>query len=130
MAWFTSICRGIILFKGVDGVQSEMNKVQRGLAEAITGIVLGIILMTTVNAFAQDGTLPKYFVVLFGLFSFVANIVTLNYLRFAGLSYSIGWLIGAWLVISLLSPIDIVFNIVGPIIIIILRIWFWIKSEF
>jgi len=107
-----------------------MNKVQRGLAEAITGIILGVILMTTVNAFAQDGTLPTYSVWLFGLFSFVVNIVTLNYLRFAGLLYSIGWLIGAWLVISLLSPIDIVFNIVGPIIIIILRIWFWIKSEF
>lgn len=106
-----------------------MNKIQKGLVEAITGIVLGIILMTTVNAFAQDGALPKYFVWLFGLLSFVANIVTLNNLRFAGLLYSIGWLIGSWLVISLLSPIDIAFNVVGPIIIIILRIWFWIKSE-
>jgi hypothetical protein len=111
------------------GGQSEMNKAQRGAVEAITGIVVGVILMTTVNAFAQDGTLPKYFVWLFGLFSFAANIVTLNYLRFAGLLYAIGWLIGASLVISLLSPIDIAFNIVGPIIIIILRIWFWIKSE-
>jgi hypothetical protein len=109
--------------------QSEMNKVQKGLAEAIVGIVAGVILITTVNAFAQDGTLPKYFVWLFGLFSFAANIVTLNYLRFAGLLYAIGWLIGSLLVISLLSPIDIAFNIVGPIIIIILRIWLWIKSE-
>lgn len=105
-----------------------MNNIQKGLVEAITGIVLGIILMTTVNAFAQDDTLPKYFVWLFGLLSFAANIVTLNNLRFAGLLYSIGWLIGSWLVVSLLSPIDIAFNIVGPIIIIILRIWFWIKS--
>lgn len=106
-----------------------MNKIQKGLVEAITGIVLGIILITTVSALAQDGTLPKYFVWLFGLFSFVANIVSLNNLRFAGLLYSIGWLIGSWLVISLLGPIDIAFNIVGPIIIITLRIWFWIKSE-
>ena len=106
-----------------------MNKVQKGLAEAITGIVLGIILITTVSALAQDGTLPKYFVWLFGLFIFVANIVTLNSLRLGGLLYAIGWLIGSLLVISLLSPIDIALNIVGPIIIIILRIWFWIKSE-
>jgi hypothetical protein len=113
----------------MDGVQSEMNKVQKGLAEAITGIVLGIILMTTVTVLAQDGTLPKYFVWLFGLSIFVANIVTLNNLRLGGLLYAIGWLIGSLLVISLLSPIDIAFNVVGPIIIIILRIWSWIKSE-
>jgi len=107
-----------------------MNKIQKGLAEAITGIVLGIILMTTVTALAQDGTLPKYFVWLFGLFIFVANIVTINNLRLGGLLYAIGWLIGSLLVISLLSPIDIAFNIAGSIIVIILRIWFWIRSEF
>lgn len=106
-----------------------MNKVQKGIAEAIAGIVAGVILITTVNAFAQDGTLPQYFVWLFGLLSFVANVVTLDKLRLGGLLYAIGWLIGSLLVISLLSPIDIVFNIVGPIIIIILRIWSWIKSE-
>ena len=113
----------------MDESRSEVNKIQKGLVEAIIGIVLGVILITTVNSFAQDGTLPKYFVWLFGLFSFVANIATLNYFRFAGVLYSIGWLIGSWLVISLLSPIDIAFNIVGPIIILILRVWFWIKGE-
>jgi len=105
-----------------------MNKIQNAIAEAITGALLGSILMITVNAFAKDGTLPQYFVWLFGLFSFVANVVALNKLRFAGLLYSIGWLIGSWLFISLLSPIDIAFNIAGPIIIIILRVSFWIKS--
>jgi len=107
----------------------QMNKIQRGIVEAISGIILGVVLITIVNSFAQDGTLPKYFVWVFGLLSFVANIATLNYLRFAGVWYSIGWLIGSWLVISLLSPIDIAFNIVGPIIVIILRAWFWIKSK-
>lgn len=107
-----------------------MNKIQKGMAEAITGAVLGILLITIVNSFAQDGTLPKYSVWLFGLFSIVANLATLNSFRYAGALYSIGWLIGSWLVISLLSPIDIVFNIAGPIIILILRGWFWIKEEF
>jgi hypothetical protein len=85
-----SICRGIILFAGVERVQSEMNRVQKGLAEAITGAVLGIVLMTTVTALAQDGTLPEYFVWLFGLAMFVANILTLNSLRLGGLLYAIG----------------------------------------
>ncbi len=109
---------------------NEMNKVQKGIVEAITGVVVGIVLITIVNAFAQDGTLPKYFVWMFGLFSIVANLATLNSYRYAGVLYSIGWLIGSWLVISLLSPIDIAFNIAGPIIILGLRGWFWIKEEF
>ncbi len=107
----------------------EMNNIQKGIAEAITAVVLGILLITIVNSFAQDGILPKYFVWLFGLLSIVANLATLNSSRYAGMLYSIGWLIGSWLVISVLSPIDIVFNIAGPIIILILRVWFWIKEE-
>lgn len=114
------------------GNQTEMNTVRKVLVEAITitGIVLGILLMITVTTLAQDGTLSKELVWLFGLFSFTANIVTLNKLRLAGLLYAIGWLIGSLLVISFLSPFDIALNIVGSIIIIILRISFWIKSEF
>ena len=107
-----------------------MNKVTRGIAEAIVGILMGIILITMVNSFAQDGMLPKYFVWLFGLFVFIANLLTLNTLRIGGLLYAIGWLIGSLWLIDLLGPIDIAFNIAGPIIIIILRLWFLIKREF
>jgi hypothetical protein len=105
------------------------NKIQKGIAEAITGIVLGTLLIIIVNSFAQDGTLPTYFVWVFGLLIFIANLASLNYLRVAGLWYSIGWLIGSLLIISLLSPLDIVFNIAGPIVIIGLRAWVWIKNS-
>ena len=107
-----------------------MDKATRGIAEAIVGILMGIILITMVNSFAQDGMLPKYFVWLFGLFVFIANILTLNTLRLGGLLYAIGWLIGSLWLIDLLGPIDIAFNIAGPIIIIILRLWFLIKRGF
>ena len=107
-----------------------MNKVTRGITEAIVGILMGIILITVVNSFAQDGMLPKYFVWLFGLFVFIANLLTLNTLRIGGLLYAIGWLIGSLWLIDLLGPIDIAFNVAGPIIIIILRLWFLIKREF
>ena len=106
-----------------------MNKLQRGLAESVAGIVMGFLLITIVTSFAQDGLIPGYFVWLFGLFFIIANIATLNHLRLAGLLYAIGWLTGATLVIDLLGPIDIAFNIVGPSVTIILRIWFWVKSE-
>jgi len=105
-----------------------MNKFQKGLAEAIIGIVMGILLITIIDAFAKDGLIPKYFVWLFGLFSIIANIATINSFRYAGLLYSIGWLLGSLLLRDLLGPADIVFNIVSPIIILVLRVWFWIKD--
>ena len=107
-----------------------MNKLPKGLAEAVAGIVLGFLLITIVDSFAKDGLIPTYFVWLFGLFSIVANIATLNSRRrYLGLLYTIGWLLGSLLLRDLLGPADIVFNIVGPIVILILRIWSWIKGE-
>ena len=105
-----------------------MKNLQKGIAESIVGVVLGILLITIVNAFAEDGTLPGYFVWLFGLISVIANIATINSLRFTGLFYAIGWLLGSLLLIELLGPLEILFNVAGPIIILILRVWFWIKE--
>ena len=105
-----------------------MNKFQKGLVEAIIGIVMGILLIIIVGAFAKDGLIPEYFVWLFGLLSIIANIATVNSFRYAGLLYTIGWLLGSLLLRDLLGPADIVFNIVGPIVILILRVWFWIKD--
>ena len=105
-----------------------MKKFQKGMAESIVGVVLGILLITIVDAFAEDGALPGYFVWLFGLISVIANLATINSLRFTGLFYTIGWLLGSLLLVDLLGPLEIVFNIVGPIIILILRAWFWIKD--
>ncbi|GAH66505.1 unnamed protein product, partial [marine sediment metagenome] len=102
--------------------------IQKGIAEAITGIVLGILLITMVDAFAKDGTLPGYSVWLFGLISIIANLATINSFRYGGALYAIGWLLGSLLLRDLLGPADIIFNIVGPIVILILRAWFWIKD--
>ncbi len=105
-----------------------MNKLQRGLAESIAGIVMGFILITIINAFTKDGLIPGYFVWLFGLFSIIANIATLNSLRYLGFLYTLGWLFGSLLLRDLFSTTDFVFNIVGPIIVLVLRIWFIIKN--
>jgi hypothetical protein len=106
-----------------------MNKLQQGIAESITGIVVGLMLTTIIVSFAEDGILPDYFVWLFGLVSIVINIVTINSFRYTGLLYTIGWLIGAILMKDILGTVGIIFNIAGPIVIIILRIIFWFKGS-
>ena len=106
-----------------------MNKLQKGLAEAVVGIVTGFLLITIVGSFAKDGLIPEYFVWLFGLFSIIANIATLKSPKYLGLLYTLGWLLGSLLLRDLLGPTGIVFNIVGPIAILILRVWLWIKGS-
>ena len=105
-----------------------MNKIQEGLVGGVVGGVMGFLLITMVNSFAEDGLIPGCSVWLFGLFSIIASIVTLNSFRFLGLLYTIGWLLGSLLIIDILGPVGIAFNIAGPAIIIILRLYFWIKS--
>jgi len=105
-----------------------MNRLQRGLVESIAGIVTGFVLITIVISFAQDGLIPGYFVWLFGLFFIIANIATLNSFRYFGFLYTLGWLLGSLLLRDLLGPIDFVFNIIGPIIVLVIRIWFGIKN--
>ena len=105
-----------------------MNRLQRGLAESIAGIVTGFVLITIVISFAQDGLIPRYFVWLFGLFFIIGNIATLSSFRYFGLLYTLGWLFGSLLLRDLLSPTDFVFNIIAPIVILVIRISFGIRS--
>jgi len=67
-----------------------MRKVQRGIAEAMAGIVLGTVLTIVVDTFAKDGTIPSYSVWLFGLMSIIVNLATIDYLRAGGMFYTIG----------------------------------------
>lgn len=106
-----------------------MSEIQKGIAGGVAGGVIGFLLITIVDSFAKDGSIPGYSVWLFGLLSIIVNIATLNTHRYLGLFYTIGWLLGSLLLIDLLDPVGIVFNIAGPIVIIILRAWFWFKGS-
>ena len=108
-------------------VKAPVKNLKKGLIGAVSGIILGFVLMTAVNFLVNNGNLPDYSVWLLGLFNFVANLFSLKYFRSAGLLYTIGWLAGSWLFIGMLGPVDIIFNIAGPIAIMVLRLTFWIK---
>ena len=105
-----------------------MNKIQRGIVESIVGIVGGIVLTTIINAFVQDGLLPRYFIALYGLFVIIANIATIRTLRLGGILYTLGWLIGSYMFRDLFGPLEIAINIAAPIIILLVRIALWVMD--
>ena len=106
-----------------------MKKLKKGLAGAISGIALGFLLTLLVNYLVKIGTLPQYSVWLLGLFNIIGNILTLNYCRSAGLLYSSGWLAASFLFINLLGTLDVLFNILGPVLILMLRMTLWLAKS-
>lgn len=106
-----------------------MNKVPKGIKEAITGIVMGFLLTTIVDSFVKDGLLPGYSKWFFVLIGIVGGIGIIKLFRSEGVLYLIGWVIGSWLLRDLFGPADYAFYIVVPIVILVIKAWFWFKGR-
>jgi len=105
-----------------------LGKLERGLKEAMTGIIAGIVVTAIMRALVEDGLIPSTFILLFIIVGIAGNIATIRDFRWAGTIYTIGWLIGGLLLRDVLEPIDFILYIVSPIIILALRIWQFIKT--
>lgn len=95
--------------------------------EAVVGIMSGAVLTVVVESFAKDGLIPSYACWGFLMIGIVANVATINVLQVAGVAYTMGWLAGAWLLRSMLGPVDFAFNVAGPVLILALKGWYWIE---
>jgi hypothetical protein len=103
---------------------------EKGLKEAIGGIIGGVVQGVLLVSFSENGLIPAYVSWGFVLVGFVANIATVNSLKLAGVTYTIGWLAGSWLLRSMLSPVDFIVNIVAPLIFFAVKVWYWVKNGF
>jgi hypothetical protein len=110
-------------------LRDPMSKVQQGLVEAVTSLLGGFLLTILIDSLARDNSIPVYFVWLFGVFNILFNLATLNSYRRVSLLYTIGWLAGSVFMFDMLSPLDIALNIACPVVIIILKCWYWIKNS-
>jgi hypothetical protein len=106
-----------------------MSKVQQGLAEAASSLLGGVLLTVLIDSLARDNSLPAYFVWLFGVFNILFNLATLNSYRRVSLLYTIGWLAGSVIFFDILTPVGIAVNVACPVVIIILKCWYWIKTS-
>ena len=104
-----------------------MRKFMKGMTEAVFGIISGAILTLLLEGFAKDGLITGYAPWVFLMIGIVVNVATINLLKVAGVTYTLGWLVGAWLLRSMLSPVDFAFNVATPVLILALKGWYWIK---
>ena len=107
-----------------------MSQFQRGLQQSMLGVIGGIVIAAVLKSLAGDGLLPSYFVWLFIIVGIAGNIATINSNRLAGTVYTIGWLVGGLILRDALEPVDFIVYTVAPIVILILRVWQFIKNTF
>lgn len=88
---------------------------QRGLGEAVTGIIGGILINVVLAEFAKEELIPSYLVFLFAVAGFLGAIALFMSLTAAGFIFTLGWIIGAWILKDLFGPIDFVVYLVVPV---------------
>jgi len=103
---------------------------QRGMGEAITGIVGGILISTILSSFAEDGLIPSNIVFLFTFVGFLGAIVLMFSFKTAGFIFILGWVFGAFLLKDMLSTFDFIVYIVAPILALVIRIVLSIRRTF
>ena len=106
-----------------------MNGFQKGFSEVAIGIISGIIISALLSGFAEDGLIPSNIVFLFTFAGFIGAIALMFSFRTAGFIFTLGWIVGAWLLKDMLSPFDFVVYLVAPIVALVVRVVLFFKRS-
>lgn len=109
---------------------NDGRSLQRGVVEAITGIIGGIIFNAVLASSAQQKLIPTEMVLLLTLGGLLSSLVLMFSLKTTGVVFTLGWIAGALILKDLLSPIDFVVYIVAPIAALVIRgVWLFKESN-
>jgi len=107
----------------------QVKQFNKGLQQVIIGIVSGILFNIILSAFKKSGILPSNVVIWFTVVGLVGSIVTMFSFKTAGVIFTLGWILGAWLLKSILEPFDFLVYFWAPIFILGIRTLFYVKKS-
>jgi hypothetical protein len=114
-------------------MKRSTKKIKVGFKESVLSIITGFILTLLISILVGNGWIPDYSLTLFTLVNVIGNILTLYKMRFWGLFYTIGWMFASLAFViafpDLLSTLEIVLNIMAPVLILFIRFLFWIRGK-
>jgi hypothetical protein len=102
---------------------------QRGMSEAVTGIVGSIIFSIILSSFAEEGLIPFSMVLCFTVAGLFAAIILMFSFKTTGVLFTIGWIVGALLLRDMLGTFDFIVYLVAPIVALVIRLVFFFKSS-
>lgn len=77
-----------------------MPEFEYGFVRVISEIVVGFVMSVVLSSFVSAGLIPASFVLLFHFLNVVSTVVMVFAMPFWATSYSIGWLVGLWVMYS------------------------------
>ncbi|MBX5321917.1 MAG: hypothetical protein ACQXXG_02865 [Candidatus Bathyarchaeia archaeon] len=77
-----------------------MSKLEYGFVRAISEIVAGFVMSVFLSSFVNAGLIPDSFVLLFHVLNVLSTVLLVFAMPFWATSYSIGWLVGLWVMYS------------------------------
>ncbi len=109
-----------------------MKRLKSGLSQVISSTLIGLIVTAVIAFCVNKEWIPSYSLTLFSVFNILANVLTMNKMRRWGIFYTFGWLAGSFIfnALGLMGTLDMVFNIVIPLVILLFRFMLWIRNSF
>ena len=98
--------------------------INRAIKDIIDGFVIAVIIRSILGAYNL-----YFLVVIFDIASIIAIIYLFEKMKYWSILYSIGWIIGVLLFISILSPNEVILYVVIFVIVIYLKISRKIKGK-
>jgi hypothetical protein len=107
-----------------------VKKLKSGLVQAVVSTLIGLILTTIVGLCAKQGWIPSYSPLALTIVNVILNIITINKMRRWGIFYTFGWLAGslAFKALGLMDTTDLIFNIMVPMAVLLIRLVLWFRS--
>jgi len=104
-----------------------MSKFEYGFKRAVSEVVAGLIMSVLLASFVNEGLIPASFVLLFHATNVLFTVLLVFAMPFWATSYSVGWLVGLWVMYSagLVEIFELLVYLV-PLIILVIR---FVKSE-
>jgi hypothetical protein len=106
-----------------------LNNFPKGLSQAIIGIVGSIFISTLLRGFAADGLIPSYMVFWITAAGFLGAIVLMFSFSTMGVVFTLGWIVGAWLLKDMLGTFDFIVYLVAPIVALTIRVVLFFKEK-
>jgi len=77
------------------------------------GLVGGLIFSAVLSFFQQSGIIPQNLVIWFTIIGLVSSIITIYSFQTAGIIFTFGWILGAWLLKNFMSNTDFLVYFLG-----------------
>jgi len=110
------------LNQALQSTEFNMSKFEYGLKRAVSEVIAGLIIFVIFASFVDAGLISESFVLLFHFLNALLTISMVFVFPFWTTSYSIGWLVGIWLMhgSGLVGALELLLYLV-PLIIVVIR---------